>query len=113
MYTAVKTRLSLSSVDKADLGQGQSVPRVIQDQLLSAPTSIRSQAFLRQCYDDHKWISCACSDGAYLAIRKTINFYGLVRLTQRGGPFTRMSLFRRQYADLPQKNWRKKLAQMP
>jgi len=74
----------ISSVDKADLGEGELVSDALHEALLERPTSVQAQEFMEQLYTDHKWIGCDCADGAYLAIRKTVNYFCLVRLTKRG-----------------------------
>lgn len=98
---------ALSSTSKNDLNTNYPIAPPMQDALINEPTSYAAQQFLKECYDDHKWLSCACAESAYLAIRKTTNFYCLVRLTRRGD--------HREDCAFSEDNmpiYRKKLAQM-
>lgn len=79
-----QTAPTLSAHHKTDMASRESIETDIQYLLVNEPTSKTAQEFLKKCWDNHQWIGCSCSQDAFLSIRKTTNYYCLVRLTSRG-----------------------------
>ena len=77
-------KYNLSKVEYGGLGNEQDIPDSIQEDLLTKQTTKEHQQFLKDCHMNNKWITCSCADNALLSVRKTVNFYSLVRLTSRG-----------------------------
>jgi len=82
----------LCALGRGDTGTTSAIAPQIQQDLIHRPATKAAQRFLKQCWTNHQWIACSCAENAFLAIRRTTNFYTLVRLTQRGD-HTRDCLF--------------------
>ena len=99
-------RHTLSAHDKLDRDKQQKIEDAIQSDLVERPTSKQSQHYLMQAWNNQQWIGCSCAENAYLSIRKTSNYYVLVRLTSQGQhandcPFSEanMPIYRKKLAE--------------
>jgi len=80
----VRPASNLSTSSKTQTESRQLIDADIQDLLKNSPTSNIAQEFLEQCWSNNQWIACSCSPETYLTVRKTSNFFVLVRVTSRG-----------------------------
>lgn len=74
----------LERVENGGHGTPQPIDPSIQADLIDKQTTKEAQAFLKECKLNNKWVTCTCKPNALLYVRKTIQYYQLVRLTSRG-----------------------------